>query len=187
MSTTEQRSHLLEGRVWVLRDPEGQIIDDIDVDVIFPTAHLDVIDPKEMGQYALGGLEGYQSIAERSQAGDIIVAGRNFGAGPSRQQAVDCFISLGIHLLLAGSFGLMYKRNAINTGFPVMEAMSLASAKRADGSPWLLSGDRIRIDLQTGEIRHLDTGAVHSARPLSRVELDIYHAGNLFAYRPPEV
>jgi len=172
---------VIEGRVWVLRDEQGAIIDDIDTDMIFHNAHLAVTDLAQMGQYALGNLAGHEDFPSRAQPGDLILAGRNFGAGSSRQQAVDCFVSLGCTLLLAESFGAIYKRNAINAGFPIMQAQGLTRICDHD-SPLVGSGDMLRVDLSSGEVTHLSSGKQHRACPMSQVQLDIYRAGSLFAY-----
>jgi len=111
----------------------------------------------------------------------MVLAGRNFGSGSSRQQAVDCFVSLGVTLLMAESFGAIYKRNAINAGFPIMEAAGLSEALR-DGAPWVQTGEEVRVDLAGGEVTHQGTGQVHHVRPISGVQQDIYLAGDLFAY-----
>ena len=177
-----QRPLSIQGRVWILRDPSGEIIDDIDTDMIFHNAHLAITEVTEMGQHALGNLRGWEDFPQKAKPGDIVLAGRNFGAGSSRQQAVDCFVNLGVQLLLAESFGAIYKRNAINAGFPIMEAAGLSSALRGEGGPWLSQGDQVRVDLLSGEVVHRQRGDVHQARPMSEVAQDIYLAGSLFAY-----
>ena len=172
---------VLEGRVWVLRDKTGAMIDDIDTDMIFHNAHLAITELDQMGQHALGNLEGYEDFPALAKPGDIVVAGRNFGSGSSRQQAVDCFVSLGVTALLAESFGAIYKRNAINAGFPIMEAAGITDAL-VKGQPWLRSGDVIRVDLRSGKVIHRGRKRSRPARPMSPVQLDIYQAGDLFAY-----
>ncbi|HHJ09472.1 MAG TPA: homoaconitate hydratase family protein, partial [Bacteroidetes bacterium] len=94
---------VLEGRVWVIER------DNIDTDMIFHNRYLTVTDIKEMGQYALDNLEGYEHFPKEARPGDIIITGKNFGAGSSRQQAVDCFKSLGVQAILARSFGAIYE------------------------------------------------------------------------------
>jgi 3-isopropylmalate/(R)-2-methylmalate dehydratase small subunit len=176
------RPTVLQGRVWVLRDAEGRIIDDIDTDMIFHNAHLAVKELDQMGQYALGNLAGYEDFPGRVQPGDLILAGRNFGAGSSRQQAVDCFVALGCSALLAESFGAIYKRNAINAGFPIMAAGGLTELASSDGGPLVRTGDELRVDLRTGMVTHLPSSQQHQAGAMSGVQLDIYQAGDLFAF-----
>ena len=103
---------MLEGKVWIIDK------DNIDTDMIYHNQHLSVTNPEEMGQYTFGNLQGWEDYASKSEPGDIIVTGKNFGAGSSRQQAVDCFKSLKNKAILAHSFGAIYERNAINAGFP---------------------------------------------------------------------
>ncbi len=171
----------MEGRLWVLRDPEGVALEDIDTDMIFHNAHLAITEVAEMGQHALGNLAGYEDFCNKAEPGDIILTGGNFGSGSSRQQAVDCFVSLGITLLLAESFGAIYKRNAINAGFPIMEAQGL-SVLDGGGEPWVKTGDEVSVDLASGQVTRLSDGATHQALPMSGVQRDIYQAGDLFAY-----
>ncbi|MDD3492663.1 MAG: 3-isopropylmalate dehydratase [Candidatus Thermoplasmatota archaeon] len=164
------RPTTLTGRVWVLTDGEGTLIDDIDTDNIFHNRHLHITEVKEMGQYALGNLEGWEDFPRQTEKGDILVAGKNFGAGSSRQQAVDCFIALGVQAIIAKSFGAIYKRNAINSGLPVLE-----------GSVDVDSGQTITVDLKFGEV----TGngkTLGKVQPMSGVQMDIYQAGDLFSY-----
>ena len=174
----------IEACVWALRGSDGRPIDDIDTDMIFHNAHLAITDRAEMGQHALGNLAGYEAFAARARPGDIVLAGQNFGSGSSRQQAVDCFLALGISLLMAESFGAIYKRNAINAGLPIMEAAGLTELSGARGRPLVQTGEDLAVDLASGEVRHLRSGVRHQARPMSQVQLDIYRAGGLFAYCP---
>ena len=113
------------GRVWVLRGPSGKLIEDIDTDQIYHNAYLHITELAEMGRYALGNLEGWKDFASKALAGDIVVAGRNFGAGSSRQQAVDCFIALKVGAFIAPSFASIYFRNAVNSAFPVLRSDGL--------------------------------------------------------------
>jgi len=160
------------GRIWLIRDAGGDFMDDIDTDMIFHNAHLHITDIADMGQYAFGNLEGYGDFAQRSRAGDIVVVGRNFGAGSSRQQAVDCFVSLGISCIMAGSYGAIYKRNAINSGFPIL------TLKKLEGVGHF---DTVEVDLEVGEIRK-DGEVVGEFEKFSGVQKDIYLAGNIFEY-----
>jgi len=102
------------------------------------------------------------------------VVGKNFGAGSSRQQAVDCFIALGIGAIVAVSFGAIYKRNAINSALPIMEY--------PEGTVLASTGDELEIDLESGIIKNLTNGKTFQAKPFSDVQLQIYKAGNLFSF-----
>jgi 3-isopropylmalate dehydratase small subunit len=172
-------SHTLEGRVWVLTDGQGRLIEDIDTDQIFHNAHLHITEKAEMAPFALGNLEGWKDFSQRAEAGDLLFAGRNFGAGSSRQQAVDCFMALGIRLIAAPSFGAIYFRNAVNSGFPVLNGVDLgARVERGD----IRTGDSVRIDMRSGAGLNLTLGKEFSLQPMSGVQLDIWSAGGLFAY-----
>ncbi len=163
----------ITGRAWVIKCSEGKLINDIDTDMIYHNAHLAVTDVSAMGRHAFGNLEGWKDFPNRVAAGDIIVTGDNFGCGSSRQHAVDCFVSLGVAAVVVRSVGAIYKRNAINCGFPLVVAPQLA-----DDS--ILSGDTITLDLESGIIEVMGKGKL-TGLPFSRVQMDIYKAGSLFA------
>jgi homoaconitate hydratase family protein/3-isopropylmalate dehydratase small subunit len=161
-----EKDSLIEGRVWIISK------DNIDTDMIYHNSHLAVTDLKEMGKYAFGNLAGYEDFAAKAKRGDIIVAGKNFGCGSSRQQAVDCFTSLGIGAVLAESFGAIYERNAINAAFPIMNIQQKTISEIKDG-------DIISIDLKSGSIHDNATGRDFVAEPFSSVQLEIFSRGGL--------
>jgi 3-isopropylmalate/(R)-2-methylmalate dehydratase small subunit len=163
----------VKGRIWVLTSPVGDLYDDIDTDMIFHNRYLHITDVGEMGQYALDNLKGWEDFAQKARPGDILMAGRNFGAGSSRQQAVDCFEALGIS---AESFGAIYKRNAINSGFPIVTLPQLTEVFEQ-----FESGDELAIDFRNGRLV-LNGAEAFQADPFSTVQMDIYLAGDLFAY-----
>jgi len=152
------------------------LYDDIDTDMIFHNRYLHITDVAQMGQYALDNLKGWEDFAQKSNPGDIIMAGKNFGAGSSRQQAVDCFRALGIGAIIAASFGAIYKRNAINSGLPILAFPDLLGHKDA-----FASYDKLTVNFATGRLVLKDERAFQ-AEPFSQVQMDIYQAGDLFAY-----
>ena len=170
------RPKQITGRLWVLTTPDGALYDDIDTDMVFHNRYLHITDVAQMGQYALGNLRGWEDFAKRAQPGDIVMAGRNFGAGSSRQQAVDCFRALGIAAIIAESFGAIYKRNAINSGLPIVSLPGLTGNAIA-----FHSGDIVNVDFETGTVI-LNDVQTFAAQPFSQVQMDIYQAGDLFAY-----
>ena len=174
MNTTSHR-----GRIWVLTDSSGKLIEDIDTDQIFHNAHLHITEIAEMGPYALGNLEGLKDFPKKAKPGDIIAAGRNFGAGSSRQQAVDCFIALKVGALLAPSFSSIYFRNAVNSGFPILRCGALDSLIAAGR---LASGDEVEVDFLSGRGLNLTKNSAFAADPMSGVQRDIFREGNLFAF-----
>ncbi len=173
------RDMKFEGRVWVLTDKAGRLIEDIDTDQIYHNAYLHITEIAQMGPYALGNLEGWKDFPSKAKPGDLVVAGRNFGAGSSRQQAVDCFLALGVSLILAPSFAAIYHRNAVNSGFPVLTCPGLEALVSAGT---LQSGDVLSIDAATGRARNVSRGIDFPIDPMGRVQRDIFQAGNLFAY-----
>lgn len=174
---------VIEGRAWVVRDSAGNAIDDIDTDQIYHNAHLAVTELAEMGKFAFGNLRGWENFPKKAEPGDLLVCGKNFGSGSSRQQAVDCFRALGLALMICESFGAIYKRNAINSGFPILTCPGICEMRLEGGRFAVASQDRLRVNLLSGEVLNLTTGAsVGTCEPFSRVQLDVYKAGNLFAY-----
>ncbi|MFN8239512.1 MAG: aconitase/3-isopropylmalate dehydratase large subunit family protein [Bacteroidales bacterium] len=160
------RPTVLTGRVWLI----GK--DNIDTDMIFHNRYLAITEMKEMGQYTFDNLKGYEDFARKAGKGDIVFTGKNFGSGSSRQQAVDCFISLGIQAVIAESFGAIYERNAINAAFPIITCNETSSIDLQDG-------DKVIIDLKTGIITNTKNGLSLSASPFSDVQLNIYTKGGL--------
>ena len=165
---------IIKGRAWVIRDADGKAIDNIDTDMIFHNAHLAITDINEMGPLAFGNLKGWEDFPKKVKQGDILIIGENFGAGSSRQQAVDCFIALGVAGIVAGSYGAIYKRNAINAAFPILEFPGIIDAAIEDGN-------EIEVDLENGTFKNLTTGEELSGMKLfSKVQMDIFQAGSLF-------
>jgi 3-isopropylmalate/(R)-2-methylmalate dehydratase large subunit len=160
------RSAFLEGRIWIIQK------DNIDTDMIFHNRYLAITELKEMGQYTFDNLKEYEDFARKAQPGDLVIAGKNFGSGSSRQQAVDCFISLGISGIIAESFGAIYERNAINAAFPIITCKSISQLEAA-------TGDKIRIDLKTGKMINLRNNQTTLAEPFSEVQYEIYENGSL--------
>ena len=157
----------VEGRVWYIKE------DNIDTDMIFHNRYLTITDIKEMGQYTFDNLKGYEDFAKKSNPGDIVVVQKNFGSGSSRQQAVDCFISLGVQAVIAESFGAIYERNAINAAFPIVTYKSIEGLD-------LVDGDKIRVNFETGIIHNLNNNKLIEADKFSEVQLEIYLNGGLF-------
>lgn len=165
LETAGGKGTVFEGRAWYIP------VDNIDTDMIYHNRHLTVTDPGEMGQYTFGNLEGYEDFSKKVKEGDIVVVGRNFGAGSSRQQAVECFRSLGVSIILAGSFGAIYERNAINSAMPIM--------KYHDKGDWVETGDRLKVDIESGEIFNITKDIKMKGEPFSSVQMEIYGRGGL--------
>ncbi|MFZ0471701.1 MAG: aconitase/3-isopropylmalate dehydratase large subunit family protein [Bacteroidales bacterium] len=161
-----ERPTVISGRVWLIER------DNIDTDMIFHNRYLAITDIREMGQYAFDNLEGYKDFSRKAQTGDIVIAGKNFGSGSSRQQAVDCFISLGIQAVIAKSFGAIYERNAINAAFPVL---TYDSFEKID----LKDQDVITVNLLTGEVVNERNGLTIKINPFYDAQHEIYMKGGL--------
>ena len=139
--------------------------------MIFHNRYLAITNIEEMGQYTFDNLKGYETFAKEVKRGDIVVVGKNFGCGSSRQQAVDCFKSLGISVIIAESFGAIYERNAINSGMPILIAEDITSK--------IAVGDTLAVDFTTGGITNKTQNKTHQAKPFSEVQLTIYKRGDL--------
>ncbi len=163
-----QKPTVVEGTVWII--PK----DDIDTDMIFHNRYLTITDIKEMGQYAFDNLKGFEDFAKRANPGDIVITQKNFGAGSSRQQAVDCFLSLGVSCIVAESYGAIYERNAINAAMPILtydpELLAKAEVKH---------GDKVRIDFVTGELTNLTNQKHTLINRFYDAQLAIYKNGGL--------
>lgn len=126
----------IRGKVWKYGD-------DVNTDVIFPGKYTYTItDRKEMAAHALEDLD--PRFAKQVQRGDIIVAGRNFGCGSSREQAATCLKEAGVAAVVAGSFARIFFRNAINEGLALVECPQAAAA--------ISDGETIEVDFEKGQV-----------------------------------
>jgi 3-isopropylmalate/(R)-2-methylmalate dehydratase small subunit len=155
---------IIRGRVWKYGD-------DINTDVIFPGKYTYTIgDPEEMAKHALEDLD--PRFAREVRPGDIIVAGKNWGNGSSREQAVTCLKEAGVAAIVARSFARIYGRNCINGALPALTCPDAVDA--------IQEGEVIEIDMGTGEIR-CAVGTFHFP-PLPPNVLAIVEAGGLVNY-----
>ncbi|MCK9422452.1 MAG: aconitase/3-isopropylmalate dehydratase large subunit family protein [Bacteroidales bacterium] len=159
---------VVEGNVWII--PK----DDIDTDMIFHNRYLTITDIKEMGQYTFDNLKGFEDFAKKAKPGDIVITRKNFGAGSSRQQAVDCLLSLGISCILAESFGAIYERNAINAALPILTYKPDTLSQFE-----IISGDRIRVDFVSGLLTNLRNGKTGIINRFYDAQLAIFENGGL--------
>ena len=168
----------ISGRIWIL-EAGGKLIEDIDTDQIFHNVFLHITDINQMGQHTFGNLPGWEDFPSKVSPGDMLFAGRNFGAGSSRQQAVDCFAALGVSAVVAPSFGAIYFRNAVNSGFPIIRYENLDKLVEDHE---LNPGDEVSFDMQVGRGQNRSRGTDLFFEPMSEVQLQIYSAGNLFDF-----
>lgn len=169
---------ILKGKIWVITDKNGRLISDIDTDQIFHNAFLHITEIDKMASHAFGNLEGWKDFPEKCSENDIILTGKNFGSGSSRQQAVDCFKALGIGAVISESFGAIYKRNAINSGFPIL---TFPDADVAVSEKRIKNLDKIELDLSEGRIRVVRSGEIFEIVPLSKVQKDILKKNSLLS------
>ena len=151
---------------------EGKVIkyaDNVDTDVIIPARYLNTIDKKELASHCMEDLD--TTFASRVQAGDIMVAGWNFGCGSSREHAPIAIKESGIALVIAKSFARIFYRNSINIGLPIMECPEAVDA--------IEEGHQLSVDADNGVIRDLTTGESYPVAPFPEFIQQIILAGGL--------
>ena len=146
--------------------------DDVNTDVIIPARYLVTTEARELAAHCLEDLDA--NFARRVAPGDIIVAGRNFGCGSSREQAPLAIKAAGVGCVLAHSFARIFYRNAINIGLPLLVALEAAQGVQ--------SGDKLEIDLEQGIIRDLSQGQQWRSQPFPDFIREIIAAGGLIEY-----
>lgn len=156
---------VLEGKVW-------RYGDNIDTDVIIPARYLNTFDPKELAKHCMVDID--KDFAQKVKAGDIMVGGKNFGCGSSREHAPVAIKACGVPVIIAASFARIFYRNGINVGLPLMEI--------GDNVERIHAGDKLSVDLSSGKIRDLTTGETFQATPLPGFIQDIAKAGGLIQY-----
>jgi len=155
----------IEGRVW-------RFGDHVDTDLIIPARYLNVSDGKELALHCFADL--HPGFAQKVEAGDILVAGKNFGCGSSREHAPLAIREAGIRAVVAESFARIFYRNGYNIGLPLLEAPEAARA--------LKEGQRVSVDLASGEIVVQGEDRVFRAEPIPRFMQELIQAGGLVPY-----
>jgi 3-isopropylmalate/(R)-2-methylmalate dehydratase small subunit len=157
----------IQGRVW-------RFGPNVDTDQIIPAEYLVTGDPEELGRHAFERVR--PDFAGKVKAGDVLIAGRNFGCGSSREHAPRALMGAGIACVVAESFARIFFRNAVNLGLPVVEGKVEAE-----------EGDEVEIDFQEGRIVNLSRGTEARFRPLPPFLLHLMEAGGLVAYTRREL
>ena len=155
----------LQGKVW-------RYGDNIDTDVIIPARYLNTFDPQELAKHCMVDID--ESFAGNVKQGDIMVGGRNFGCGSSREHAPVAIKASGVPVVIAASFARIFYRNGINIGLPLLEIGADVEKIHA--------GDELSVDVSTGVIHDLTTGDTFQAHPLPGFIQDIAKAGGLVEY-----
>ena len=154
------------GKVW-------KFSDNVDTDQIIPARYLNTSDPYELAQHAMEDSE-HPNFAKDHRPGDIIVAGRNFGSGSSREHAPIAIKYAGVPVVVAKSFARIFFRNAINIGLPIAEAPEAVDE--------INHGDEIEVDLESGTIKNLTTDKEYTATRFPEELQAILKAGGLMEY-----
>ena len=142
----------------------------IDTDQIYPGRYVEYTDAADVKKYAMAG-SAEPDLAKTFTPGELIVAGRNFGCGSSREHAAITLKEIGVGAIVAESFGRIFYRNAINLGIPVVVCKGIASAVQ--------KGDRVRIDLTGGVVENETTGETKQAEPMSEYVMHILTSGGI--------
>ena len=141
----------------------------VDTDVIIPARHLNDPSPAALASHCMEDID--DKFASTVEAGDIIVAGPNFGCGSSREHAPLAIKSCGVKCVIAPSFARIFYRNAINIGMPILECAEAAEAIQA--------GDSVTVDFKTGVITDETLGRTFQAAPFPEFIEGIVHSGGL--------
>lgn len=145
--------------------------DNIDTDVIIPARYLNTSRAEELAAHCMEDID--SNFSARVKAGDLMVAGRNFGCGSSREHAPIAIQASGIDCVIAHSFARIFYRNAINIGLPILEC--------PEASADVQQGDELTIDFETGLIRNRTTGKSYQAEPFPPFIQNIISSGGLLA------
>ena len=146
--------------------------DNVDTDVIIPARYLNTSDPAELAKHCMEDLD--KEFVNRVEKGDIMVAGKNFGCGSSREHAPIAIKASGISCVIAETFARIFYRNAINIGLPILECPEAA----ADVS----DGDRMEVDFETGRIANLTKGKNYTGMPFPEFMREIIASDGLIGY-----
>ena len=146
--------------------------DNVDTDVIIPARYLNSFDAKELASHAMADID--PEFAKKVQAGDLIVAKKNFGCGSSREHAPLCLKTAGVSCVIAETFARIFYRNAINIGLPIIEC--------PEASRKISNGDEVEIDFHTGVIKDLTTGESFQGQAFPEFMQKIIAAEGLINY-----
>jgi 3-isopropylmalate/(R)-2-methylmalate dehydratase small subunit len=153
------------GRVWKFGEH-------VDTDVIIPARYLNTSDPKELGQHCMEDAD--PDFLKKIHKGDIIVAGRNFGSGSSREHAPIAIKACAISCVIAKTFARIFFRNAINIGLPLLECEEAVDNTEP--------GDILEVELTTGKIKNVTRNKEFTAKPYPEFMSQLIAAGGLIEY-----
>ena len=153
---------LFKGRVWKFGN-------DVDTDVIIPARYLNTSDPVELAKHVMEGID--KNFCQKVKKGDIIVAGKNFGCGSSREHAPIAIKAAGIGAVIAKSFARIFYRNAFNIGLPIFESL--------EASEKIQEADEIEIDADKGIISNVTRHEEYRVNPIPQFMQELISAGGL--------
>lgn len=146
--------------------------DNVDTDVIIPARYLTSTDTEELARHCMEDID--EGFVARVRPGDVMVGGRNFGSGSSREHAPLSIKGAGISVIVAESFARIFFRNAINVGLPIVECPGVTEGAA--------TGDEFRVDLEAGEVENVTKGARFQATALPEFMQEILDAGGLMPW-----
>ncbi|MGI6732183.1 MAG: 3-isopropylmalate dehydratase small subunit [Anaerovoracaceae bacterium] len=129
--------------------------DNVDTDVIIPARHLVTSDPAELAKHCMEDID--KDFVNKVEKGDVIVAGKNFGCGSSREHAPIAIKASGVSCVIAPSFARIFYRNSFNTGMPILEC--------AEAAEKIEAGDQVVVDFASGKIENLTKKETYQAQP----------------------
>ncbi len=146
--------------------------DNVDTDVIIPARYLNTSDPKELAAHCMEDID--KEFVKRVKSGDIMVAGKNFGCGSSREHAPLAIKESGISCIIAETFARIFYRNSINIGLPILECPQ--AVKETE------DGDEITVDITLGKIVNITKGKNYQAQPFPPFMMELMEYGGLINY-----
>jgi 3-isopropylmalate/(R)-2-methylmalate dehydratase small subunit len=161
---------LLKGKVW-------RFGDNIDTDAIIPARYLNTSDPNELAKHVMEDAD--KEFPNKVKAGDIIVAGKNFGCGSSREHAPIAIKAAGVQAVVAKSFARIFYRNSFNIGLPIFES--------DEASEKIKEGDTVEINADKGIIKNLSTGEQYIAKPIPPFMQELIAAGGLIEWTKKKI
>lgn len=161
---------ILKGRIWSFGD-------DIDTDAIIPARYLNTSDPQELARHIMEDAD--KDFPTKVKKGDIIVAGKNFGCGSSREHAPIAIKAAGIQAVIAKSFARIFYRNSFNIGLPIFES--------AEASEKIKEGDVVEIDADRGTINNITQAVQYAANPIPPFMQELINAGGLIEWTKKKI
>lgn len=156
----------------VIEAPAHVYGDNVDTDVIIPARYLTTTEPTELAAHAMEDIDA--GFVGRVRPGDVMVGGRNFGSGSSREHAPIAIKASGIAVIVAESFARIFFRNSINVGLPIVECPGVTAGAE--------TGDVFRVDLDGGTVENVTKGSSWTATPLPAFMQEILDAGGLMPW-----